>query len=182
MIYWNDRPATLRECTNEFLSFLSKLKELHPAFFGVWYGTGRSKKEALSKKIVLEYPCIKEIFSDSKKDHDDDYPEFTYLGIVWNGKDDYESMELKSSLGGTPSEYLLNLNNCFITLPSEGPVYTYYQEPTHQLSLIKLMIDHWKADFIRINVITKEVLPPFTDEKLLQAIKESVVYYESSVG
>ena len=65
---------------------------------------------------------------------------------------------------------------CHIDLPEEGEIYDYFQVPAHELELIKLMIVYWKADYIRLHHHTNEILPPFTDEKLLQAIKDNVIY------
>ena len=56
-VYWKKRKETLRKCTQDFLSFLHKLKTYHPTFFGTWYGEGRSKKEihGLSKRICIVF-------------------------------------------------------------------------------------------------------------------------------
>ena len=67
-------------------------------------------------------------------------------------------------------------NSCFVYLPNEGEIYDYFQVPAHELELIKLMIAYWKADYIRLHHHTNEILPPFTDEKLLQAIKDNAIH------
>ena len=174
-VYWKKRKETLRKCTQDFLSFLKKIRSYQPIFFGTWYGTGRSQKEYLNNKIVLEYECIKKQLS--KKNKENSFPEFAYQGFVGNEKEDFEFMYITFSLGGINSQYLNIVNNCMINLPEEGEIYDYFEKPSHQLELTKLMIKHWNPDYISIHDYTKKILPPFTDEKLLQAIKNNVVYY-----
>lgn len=171
--YWKERGATLKQCTHTFLDFLRKLKTYQSTFFGTWYGAGRSKKEVLSNRITFEYECIKKEFS--KKEKEDKFPEFTYNGFVGNAKEDCEHMHISVALGGV---IFNNINNCIINLPKGGAIYDYFEEPLHQLALIRLVIDHWNPDFICIHDYKKDTLPPFTDEKILKAIKENVIYFK----
>lgn len=172
LVYWKNRKATLRECTHALLDFLRKLKAYQPSFFGTWYGGGRSKKEALCNKISLTYECIKNNLS--KRDKDDSYSELSYMGGTWNGKDEPHGISINTSQGKEGTDEM-DTNNCIIALPEEGEIYDYFQVPAHELELVKLMIAHWKPDYICIHHYTNEILPPLTDEKLLQVIKDNVI-------
>ena len=169
-VRWNKRKETLRKCTEDFLSFLKKLKTYQPTFFGTWYGGGSSKKEALSNKVIFEYEYIKNRFS--RRDKENSYSDVGYFESIWNGEDDFKSMGIDISQGKDG----IVVNWCTINLPAEGAVYDYFKEPFHQLELLKIMITHWKADSVNIHY-KGDVFSPFTDEKLLKAIKENVVYY-----
>ncbi len=72
---WKGRKQTLKECTETFIIFLERLK-LHDSRYNEWYGTAKSREEALKDKIKNEYNHIKNRFSLNCKDSE--YPEFNF--------------------------------------------------------------------------------------------------------
>ncbi len=132
---------TLRECINQWLAFLIILKNHQPQFFsdwyGNWYGKGKSKKEALSKKIEFTYESIRKHLTEKRTKEDSDY-EFGFIFSMWNGKDGSESIKICANLG---SYSKLCNNFVSIDLPQEGEAYEYYKEKKHLLALLHIVDD-----------------------------------------
>lgn len=108
--HWYLMPATLRECTEQSLFFLEKLKEHNSLLFGVWFEKGGSRKHAVTHPVEFTYDYIRKLFT--RRGKDDAYPDISYSLGIWNGAvKDEETASLSVSLGSTESLYFTN--NCF---------------------------------------------------------------------
>ena len=145
---WYDRPATLREATEQLLAFLLQLKAYKPEFFGIWYERAYSRKKALEHRVEFTYAGIRRLFKERTK-NDEIYPELTFMGGGWNGADGLESGGFSAAIGGS-KESTTGANTFYIDLPYFGPQHDYYQDPAHQEELIQLLRDYWKPEFVRI--------------------------------
>ncbi len=155
-VTWYNRGQTLKECTEDVIIFLERLKNLDLRL-GIWYKTGWSKKEAQKEQIKFEYEYIKNLFYKASKFKDDDFPEFMFDCSIWNGaENDNEAIGLRFSLGGN-REHKFGWNGCFIKLPYEGKIREFYNIKGNQEALQELMIDHWKPEFLKINDEQTEV-------------------------
>ncbi len=148
---------TLRECIHQWLAFLIILKNHQPQFFSHLYGQGKSKKDALSKKIEFTYESIRKHLTEKRTKEDSDH-EFGFTFWMWDGKDHSGGMEICAQLG-LYSELFTNWVK--IEFWEEDEAYEYYKEKKHLLALLHIMIDYWKPDFIKINDPKKKIYPPF---------------------
>ena len=144
---WHDRPATLKECTEQLVAFLIKLKEHNPDLFGIWYETGWSRKQALQNKLEFSYASIKRLFSKRIK-NDELYPETTYKASAWSGGCDEEAVSFMARLG-TGGHHLYP-NSFDLELPFKGTWHEYYKNPAHQEALINLVKDYWLPDRLMV--------------------------------
>jgi len=140
---WYDRPATLKESTEQLLAFLLQLKAHNPTVFGVWYQGGKSRKDALQKRVEFDYDSIKRVFSKRIK-NEDLYPETTYKAYVWNGDNDLEAVSMSACLGA--GGHRLYPNSLDLDLAFSGPAHDYYKDPTHQEALINLVKEYWSPE------------------------------------
>ena len=136
-VIWQNRSQCLRECTEDLIIFLERLKRFDTRL-GVWYERAYSRKEGMKNKIVLDYDYVKKHIC--KKCKDDDYPpEFTFLTGFWNGAaTDPLSYGIRFSLGG---EGKLGANNCVLSFPYEGEIYEHYRKRENWKKLLELFID-----------------------------------------
>ncbi len=150
---WNPRQATLKECINEYIIFMLRLKTFDPRL-SEWYLGGNSRKEAMKNKVEFTYDFIKQSFYKNKKD--DDYPEFTFTFGLWNGaKIDAESFGVNVSLGGDdPENYN---NNCLFNFPYKGEIYEHYLIQENRDKLLNFIVDHWDAERVLINETWKDL-------------------------
>jgi len=146
--HWYSRPATLKECTEQSLDFLRKLKEHNPALFGIWFQLGGSKKQARQNKVEFTYDFVKRLFTKRGKDYT--YPDVSYSFGIWNGAvKDEEAASLSISLGSTETKYFTN--NCIISLPNEGLQHEFYKKKENQDGLIQLQKGHWNPEWIMMD-------------------------------
>ncbi|CAM1361614.1 hypothetical protein TSEDIMI_10043 [Tenacibaculum sediminilitoris] len=139
-ITWGFRKQTLKECTEELIIFLERLKEFDNRL-NTWYKTSSSKKEALKDKVVIEYDYIKKMFCE--KCADDEYPEYSFNLSLWNGN----AIELLSysiffTIGGSK----VGNNMVQFTFPKEGELYECYSIRENWEKLLELFINHWKPN------------------------------------
>ena len=146
--HWYSRPKTLKECTQQSLLFLEKLKEHNSNSFGLWYEKAGSRKQALQHKVEFTYDNIKKLFT--KRGKDDAYPKVSYSFGIWNGASrDEDAVSLSVSLGSTESKYFTN--NCVINLPHEGAQREFYTDKVNQKALINLLKEHWNPEWIMVD-------------------------------
>ncbi|HET8885634.1 MAG TPA: Imm52 family immunity protein [Salinimicrobium sp.] len=144
-IWKSNKKTSVEECSKNILEFLLLLKNHNEKMFSQWYEKGRSKEEALEKKINLEQAYFKNALNrkwDKK---------FEDLGVrvsYWTGDaDENKSAEISFNLGAYGNKPF-NKNLCVITLPEENE---YYNSEANKESLIRLVVDYWKPDKVLIN-------------------------------
>lgn len=160
--WWSKERKNLRYCIEKLLTFLVILKDYKPDYFANLYGKGWSKKEALSKKLDFSYDSIK-VNLFGKRIKDEKISDIGFMASIWNGKDDFEAMSIRSSIG-YDSE--VAPNNFMIELPTSGPLYEYYKNAENLRELLEIMIDYWKPDYVKVNDGTKKIYPPFENIKI----------------
>lgn len=139
-ITWGLRKETLKACTEALIVFLERLKRFDPRL-GVWYEGGVTKKEALTKKVNLDYHYIKNRFC--KNCDDNDYAELSFKLNFWNGNPvEALSYGLVVTIGG----YKVGNNMIMFSFPKEGEIYEHYLIKDNRDKLKELFIDHWNPD------------------------------------
>ncbi len=139
-IIWGFRKQTLKECTEESIIFLEKIKLLDKKLSS-WYKTDNNKKNVPKNKIIIEYDYIKEMFCS--KCNENEYPEYSFMISIWNGNNiDSLSYGMLLTIGGAR----IGNNMVQFTFPSEGEVYDYYIKKENWRKLLELFIDHWDPD------------------------------------
>lgn len=155
-VHWYNRKSNLKECAENFLSLLTKLKEHNNQLFGVWYEKGISKNEAMKNQIGFDSESVKRLLS--KKGKDEDFPKLSYKTGIWNGEiEEGKIASLSVSLGSSEPKYFSNF--CVIELPYEGDQYKFYQNAENQKLLINLLIEHWEPEWILIDDTRLDISP-----------------------
>lgn len=145
-VMWKGRKQTLKECTEDLIIFLERLKKFDSRL-GVWYERAYSRKEGMKNKVRLEYEFIKNHFYESDKYEENNFPEFSFLTGFWNGAaTEPLSYGIQFSLGG---DGRVGNDICTLTFPYEGDVYEHYRIRENWEKLLELFIDHWQPDKYR---------------------------------
>lgn len=148
--YWYSRKASLRESTKLLFDFFNRLNDLHPYFPETWYKKGKTKENALKKRIELTYESVKKLFSGNG--NDDSYPQISFYTELWNGAEkDEEIISLSVSIGSNESKRFANY--CLIELPYKGELFEFYRNEKNQNDLINLLKDHWNPEWVLIDNI-----------------------------
>ncbi|CAL2079179.1 Imm52 family immunity protein [Tenacibaculum sp. 190524A05c] len=140
-ITWGFRKRTLKECTEELIVFLERLKRFDNRL-SEWYRTDSSKKAALKNKVELEYDFIKRLFCNHCDDSE--YPQLSYKLSLWNGNSlDSLAYGIFLTIGGSK----IGNNMVQFTFPYEGEIFDSYSKNENWEALLNLFIDHWNPEF-----------------------------------
>lgn len=116
--YWDARPAGLEKCTEDLERFFAQLAEVDP-LLGRWFERGRSRKDALKRKVDISDPRrLRDLLLKSRHRADIGRRVFEDLGFrfgLWNGADNEEEKAGLSIHCGSYSERVGN--NVCIDLP-----------------------------------------------------------------
>lgn len=126
------------EIAKKVLKFLNGLKAIDEREFSDWYEQGWSKKEALSKKVLIEEEYL---LNKVNKRWDRKFPELGTRFSFWTGKDDDLLNCLVSfNLGKTTKNPNLNAN-VRLEIPIEANAPTLNDEKVK--AIIVLMQEIW---------------------------------------
>jgi len=123
-----------KEIATKVLRFLNGLKIIDELEFSNWYEQGWSKKEALSKKVILEEEYLISVINDN---WDKKFPELGTLFSFWTGKDDNEVNSVVSFTLGTTSKNPNLKGKVLLKFPNE----TFNEEKVKKI--ISLLQEIW---------------------------------------
>lgn len=114
------QPKSSEVISEEIFTFLMGLKNIDAEVFTEWFQQGRSKKEALSKKVCIDKTYIQEVVN---KHWDNKFPELGTHFSFWTGKDDDLFNSLISFLLGmtTKNKNLSNIVTLKIPKQENAP-------------------------------------------------------------
>ncbi|RYZ34244.1 MAG: hypothetical protein EOO71_39635 [Myxococcaceae bacterium] len=113
--YWGPRKETPEACALRLGGFLTGLSDVDPSF-AQWFQPGRSRKDALTRPIVLE-PA--ELEKRVRRGKDRVVEEIGFRVDGWNGVgDDQDASGFLVTCGSHAARVS---NACAVTLPSRGP-------------------------------------------------------------
>lgn len=145
--YWTQRKENLDTVVSRTLSFLQELTRLDEQFLN-WYEQGYSKKEALSKKIIIDKEYIETLYKKSVKKNDLDSEGFSKIGYsigLWSGHEEEHSSSLSINCGHSSKFFS---NSVVITMPTEGELKERLLSLVTQKELFNLLIKNWNPDNI----------------------------------
>ncbi len=101
--YWSNRKESAKECADRLLLFLEALTQCDDCL-AHWFGLGRSKKDALRKRVdVANRDQLLRLVNRGRNRADADGSVIEDLGFqfgLWNGADDDHSIGLSIGCGG----------------------------------------------------------------------------------
>lgn len=129
---------TPEEIAKQILKFLNGLKSIDEVEFSEWYEQGWSKKEALSKNVLLTEDYLSNTI---KENWDKQFPEMGTNFSFWNGKeDDIFGSLISFDLGIYTQNPKLNAN-VLLEIPIEANAPTLNEEKVKEI--VTLMQDIW---------------------------------------
>ncbi|HEV7621009.1 MAG TPA: Imm52 family immunity protein [Flavisolibacter sp.] len=188
--YWTQRKEGLDIVVSKTLSFMHELVKLDEQFFN-WYEQGYTKKEALSKKIIIDKEYIEKLYKKSVKKNDlgsDGFSKIGYSIDLWSGHQEEYSSSLSINCGHS-SKYFSNC--CVITMPSDGRQKERLLSLVKQKELFDLLIKSWNPDNIILssnrlkNEIGTDEVGWITYYKLIRRIpkiSDKIMYEKYSGG
>ncbi len=133
----NER-ATIEECSEKVLAFLTLLKKHNPHLFSKWYQKGKSKKDALLREVSLDE---KYVYDDILKNWDKKFDDLGARLSYWTGdQDGNKSVSISFNIGAYGTK-TFNRNSCVLSLPKGNE---YYDLRDNQEALISLFDNFWK--------------------------------------
>ncbi|HEV8271198.1 MAG TPA: Imm52 family immunity protein [Chitinophagaceae bacterium] len=141
--YWAQRKENLDIVVNKTISFLQGLARVDTQFLN-WYEQGYSKKEALSKKIIVDKENIETLYKKSFKKNDLDNEGFSKIGYsigMWSGHQEEYSSSVSINCGHSSKFFS---NSCVITIPIEGEQKERLLSLIKQKELLNLLIKNWE--------------------------------------
>lgn len=146
--YWDARQDELERCVENATRFFSGIAEIDP-LLAQWYEKGRSRKDALTKKVdTLDPQKLEELFLKGRNRTDIGREVIADLGFsirLWNGASQEEAEATVGIHCGCYSERVGN--NVLIDLPyqSEGPKWV-----QNASSLLALVAEIWRPKWAGI--------------------------------
>lgn len=118
--YWGSRKEPVEQCTERVLKCFGDLAKCDETF-SRWFRTGRSRSEALERKVDFTDEKIKELLLRGRNRRDIGHEIIEELGFsitLWNGAEDTQAIGLRIHCGAS-SSYVGN--SFLIDLPSQAP-------------------------------------------------------------
>lgn len=154
-VYWGVRPTTITLAVQQALQVFDGLCRIHEVLsLSTWYEKGMSKKEALSKQLVLSEDTMRRLLQEGQNRYDTTREIIEDLGYsfnLWNGRDDEDGVSLNMACGVTNPR----LNN-FCVLSTIKISSALFKPKTLNLILITL-IEALQPDWGRVNPWTPEL-------------------------
>jgi len=169
--HWNDRPLSIEHGVKQILDFLKQLRAHNPIDFSHWYEDCGDNNLANLWEVDINYSAIKKIiiaknFSDinlaadnelryqpspisNSPDHELNSPYEMLLNLC-NGCGVENSSYLTICLGKRPGIDFF-IGYCLLSLPIQGPTYTFYKKEENREEIIELFNNFWKPDYMIIN-------------------------------
>ena len=149
--YWGVRPLTITQAVQQALQVFEGLSRIHELLsLSTWYEKGMSKKEALSKQLVLSEGTMRRLLQDGRNRYDTTDEIIEDLGYsfnLWNGRDDEDGVSLNMVNGVTnPNPHLNN----FCVLSTIKTSSALFKSETLNLILTAL-IETLQPDWGRVN-------------------------------
>jgi len=144
--YWGPRKESARSCAGRALRFLNGLAECE-TLFACWYQTGRSRKEALSRKVIITEECLEELFLKGVNRRDSDksvIEDLGYLVFLWTEHEQREAVNLSFTCSCWFPEIP---NSCVLTFPSQGESRGRLLQASMAERLLRLAVECWEPDW-----------------------------------
>jgi hypothetical protein len=146
--YWDARADNLEKCTGDAALFLARLTKIDPLLAN-WYERGRSRKDALAKKVdILRAQELQGLLLAGRNRRDVSGEFIDELGFklsLWNGADVEESEALVSIHCGANSERIGN--SVIIDLPYQSETSEWVRKAS---ILLALTAEVWQPNWAGI--------------------------------
>lgn len=143
--YWGSRAEPLAQAANKVLQTLKRLGEIDELFLNL-YEVGRSRKEALKKKVSLELGTINRICQEAAMGELDSngFAKNGFVFSLWTGHKDEESSSISFAVGDIFK--IPNLtNSCVIKLPREDEAKKRLLQEAKKI--IFTLVQIWEPDY-----------------------------------
>lgn len=144
--YWGPRAESLNACVDRSTTFLDGLRLLNPAF-ETWYLPGRSRRDALRRRVHPEREALLNLLGSGRNRRDSDQSVIAELGYsmdLWNGQ--APSVGLSVGCGMHPRTPHVK-NVAVVNLPSSDDGLGDLASTPVALGLMRLLVDCWEPDW-----------------------------------